>query len=247
MENKYLINNYFGMSIENQVRLMDEIMNTTHSNNKTRKKFYKVFGGYYEKISYLLKQQKLYNTLNSNQRRTLRLKTIEHLGEKVQDYPTSDSYENKKIYFAYNYGSEFYIGEYVNEFNSYFYPQKISDKTAEEYIERIKNLSINDKYEFLNEFFYHYSRFDFFTYTIPNPKELINLYDSVVLNVIGDELFEYYKKMFINERVSFINDIAVFIEEIKTSAKKAMIINDKDAVKKQKIKCLEDWNYYMNN
>ena len=108
--------------------------------------------------------------------------------------PTIDSYANAKTYFAYNYGSKFYIGEYVNEFNSYFYPQKISDKTAEEYIERIKNLPINDKYELLDELFYHYSRFDFFTYTIPSPKELINLYDSVVLNIIGDELLEYYKK-----------------------------------------------------
>lgn len=48
----------------------------------------------------------------------------------------------------------------------------------------------------------------------------------------------YYKKMFINERVSFINDIVVFIEEIKTSTKKAMIINDKDAVMFRKLTLL---------
>ena len=68
----------------------------------------------------------------------------------------------------------------------------------------------------------------------------------IILNIIGQELFEYYQKLHNREKISIITEIANMIEEIESYDKKSLNIKDKDAVKKQKVLTLKNCNYYLN-
>ena len=247
MELNDFIHNLFGMSIEKQIELIEEIKNSMKTNNKTNRIFNKMFDNYYSKIKLLEKNKELYNQLNSNQRRLLRLKTLKNLEEKAEDHSKDNSDINRQRAYIYRYSSEYYIGYYVDEFNSYFHPKKISNKDSNNYINKFKNMSINEKYNMIKEYIYQYTNLDdFFYWDIPNPNELINEYNPIILNIIGQELFEYYQKLHNREKISIITEIANMIEEIESYDKKSLNIKDKDAVKKQKVLTLKNCNYYLN-
>ena len=248
MELDNLVNNFFGMSYEKQIDLLNEILNKMQSNNnKTHRIFKKMFEEYYNRISLLVNSKNLYNKLNSNQRRFLRLKTLKNLEDKVTYHSSNDYDLDKEREYIYHYGSEYYLGYFTHEFNSYFRPKKISNNEAEEYIEQFKKMNINDRHNIIKKYISNYSHFnEFFKSNIPNPKEMINDYNTIILNILGPELFEYYNKLNNQEKISLITETAEIINELESSSKKTQIIKDKDAVKKQKILTLNNCNYFFN-
>lgn len=242
-----LVNNFFGMSFEKQIELLNEILNGMQSKkNRSYRIFKNMFEGYYKKILLLIKNKELYNKLNSNQRRILRLKSLKRLEEEVI-YHSRDNYElSLQRKYIYYYGSEYFLGYYTNEFNSYFHPKKISNKDSEEYIEQLKKMSINEKYNIIKKYISQYSHFkEFFMSNIPNTKDIINDYNPIILNILGPELFAYYNKLNSDEKISIITDTAMLISDLESDNKNTKIIKDKNVIKNQKVLTLKSCKHYL--
>ena len=248
MELDNIINNFFGMSFEKQIDLLNELFKEIQSSkNKSHRIFKKMFEEYYNKISLLVKNKDSYNKLNSNQRRVLRLKTMKNLEDEATYHSSSDYDSDKEREYIYYYGSEYYLGYFTHEFNSYFRPKKISNNESEEFIEKFKKMSINDKYNIIKDFISQYSNFnEFFNGNIPKSNKIINEYNTIILNILGPELFEYYNKLNNREKISIITETAELISELESSSKNTRIIRDKDAVKKQKVLTLNNCNHFLN-
>ena len=128
MELDNIIYNFFGMSIEKQIELMNEIINSMQQNNKkTNHNYHNLFDNYYNKITFLVNNKELYNKLNSNKRRLLRYKALKYFEEIVLMSLSHESDLSMQKRYSYLHSSDYYLGYYINEFNSYFHPKKISN------------------------------------------------------------------------------------------------------------------------
>ena len=107
-------------------------------------------------------------------------------------------------------------------------------------------MDIDDKYNVIKKYIFHYTNLnEFFKSYIPNPQEIINNYNNIILNIIGTELFEYYKNFEPQDKVSIITNIADLINQIELRDEKTLIIKDKDAVKKQKALTIDKYQTFI--
>ena len=86
MEESILINNFFGMSLENQIKFIDIINNDIDIEGEILHDFNGIFRNYYKEINYLVFYNEEYSKLNETLKRYLKYETLNKFYSSVLEH-----------------------------------------------------------------------------------------------------------------------------------------------------------------
>jgi len=252
---EHLIQNFFGMSLKNQILFIDEVKKSYYRSDVFNNKetvindFFKAYQDFYnlfcelyiEKIKIYLDSKVKFDKLNSTQRRNLRYRALKTLEYRV-DYYEASTDESIKNYFVYLNSIKYDTKEELDEIlNSHFNPKKISDEEAEQYIELYRIMDLNDQKDFIEEMYNYYNKtnLSFITNDFPAVDKIVKEYKDIVKKLFGDDLYEYYQALSTKEKIYIINSIAEIIKSFETTYENKLVLDEKHAVYNQKMKTID--------
>ena len=144
----------------------------------------------------LLGFKESYKEFNSNKRRLTRKILLDELKKIVVDNHHIDNSE-ERVKQRFNYFSEYY-----GEDKIYFEAKHVSSDIIQKFLIDYSNLDIDKKYDFINDMLFYYKRIN--ELSLPFPNKMLDDYKPIIKNLIGDDLMEYYNRLYKEEQMQLI-------------------------------------------
>lgn len=204
MDNRELVlNNFLGLDLKLQQKIIKLLLSVfdERKNKKLAREFDDKFSEYYIKLERLIAFKDEYDKFNSNKRRLMRKIMLNEFEDIVYFHHHDYSEENTFQRFRY-FSPEVLSFDREKENNRYFNPQVLSEDIVEDFIKKFNNLSIFDKFEFIEDMCFNYSRLAFFN--MPVSKRIVVEYRDLIKMVLGDDLITYFDKLYPEEQMECI-------------------------------------------
>lgn len=197
---EFVEENFLGMSYTDQIKVIEYLM-TFLKENKVRKlsrEFDNTFEDYLEKLKSLLSFKEEYQKFNSDKRRLSRKIIFEKLKDMAFEHRMYYSDEGVKESFIYS-------SESYGEYKRYFHAKQVSSEEVQAFFNDFTNLPDRTKTEFINDMIFAYSRIN--RLELPYPNVMIEEYESIIQDLLGEELVPYYEKLFAQEKIELILEL----------------------------------------
>ena len=195
---EFIKDNFLGMSYLNQIQVIEYLKESSKECGPKRisREFDKAFEDYLEKLKSLLEFKEEYPKFNSDKRRLTRKILLENFRD--LDFDHHYIYSDEEIKNRY-----YYSGDYYKEGEKYFDAKPISEDVVKDFLTEYSNLSIPQKKEFIEDMTFYYNRVNYFL-KLPYPDKMIESYKPIIQNILGDDLIEYYDKLYKTEQIILI-------------------------------------------
>ena len=195
---EFIQDNFLGMSYCVQIKVIEYLKESSKEYGPKRisREFNDVFDDYLKKLKLLLELKEVYPEFNSDKRRLTRKILLENFRD--LDFAHHHSYSDENIK-----NRHYYSGDYYGEGEKYFDAQQVSEEEVKEFSIEYSNLSISQKRKFIEDMTFYYNRVNYFL-KLPYPDKMIEAYKPIIQNLLGDDLMEYYNKLYKTEQIELI-------------------------------------------
>lgn len=211
MEKSILINNFFGMSLENQIKFIDIINNDIDIEGEFLHDFNGIFRNYYKEINYLVFYNEEYSKLNETLKRYLKYETLNKFYSSVLEHCDYNSDKYVKDDFINHLDNYSKINS-NNELDKYFNCADIDQAKFDEIITKFNNLGCEEKNNFLFNLICNYTNLNLVL--MPMPDKIIKKYDNIIKELLGEKLYVYYSHLYSKEKVLLIYSICDILKQM---------------------------------